>query len=604
MFKRATYLILVLLVLVVSTGMAQTQDLQLAREYLSKGDYTKAEAIYSKLIDDQRLFHVVYPDYLKTLLAQQNYKEAEKLVKKTTKRFPDVVAYSIDLGTVYHASGDKASAEKYYEKLIEQVQPKDVFAVSNAFIQHELYDFAEKTYLRGRTKSSNPQEYNRQLIALYTYTRKSEKLIPEAINLVQEEEKELGYVRNMLQNSLREEKDLDMLEKELIVRVQQHPDKIAINELLIWLYTQRKDFYSALIQARSVDKRVRSGGARVMELGTISAKNKNYEGAIEAFEYVVSEYPEGPYYLVARHRLINAREEQVQNTFPVDKEKIRALIADYETLTTEVGKNAQTVEALQHMAGLYAFYLDEKDKAIDLLQEAINVPRANADLVAECKLTLGDIYLLKEEPWESTLLYSQVEKSHKETHIGHDAKLRNARLNYYKGDFELAQAHLDILKLATSREIANDAMDLSLLITDNTGLDTSTTAMAEFAALELLVFQNKMQEALTGLDAMLKKYPGHSLTDEIYYQKANLLERKGDFREAITNLEKIVSNPQFDILSDDALYRMAFIYEESLDDKEKAMQLYNDLLVKHQGSIYVADARKRFRKLRGDSLAN
>jgi hypothetical protein len=34
-------------------------------------------------------------------------------------------------------------------------------------------------------------------------------------------------------------------------------------------------------------------------------------------------------------------------------------------------------------------------------------------------------------------------------------------------DFELAQAHLDILKLATSREIANDAMELSLLITDN-----------------------------------------------------------------------------------------------------------------------------------------
>jgi hypothetical protein len=142
--------------------------------------------------------------------------------------------------------------------------------------------------------------------------------------------------------------------------------------------------------------------------------------------------------------------------------------------------------------------------------------------VAEAKISLGDIYLLKGEPWEATLLYSQVEKSHKETTTGHEAKLRNAKLNYYKGDFELAQAHLDILKLATSREIANDAMDLSLLITDNTGLDTSTVAMEAYASVELLVFQNKLTGALVELDNMLRKFPGHSLTDEIHFKKANI----------------------------------------------------------------------------------
>jgi tetratricopeptide (TPR) repeat protein len=166
----------------------------------------------------------------------------------------------------------------------------------------------------------------------------------------------------------------------------------------------------------------------------------------------------------------------------------------------------------------------------------------------------------------------------------------------------LAQAHLDILKLATSREIANDAMDLSLLITDNTGLDTSSVVMGEYAAIDLLIFQNKLQEALVALDAMLVKYPDHSLTDEIYFQKAKIYERMGKFELAVSNLQKIVENPQYDILSDDALYRMAFIYEENLQDKAKAQQLYNDLLVKHKGSIYIAEARKRFRKLRGDEL--
>ena len=594
--------ICMLLVFASLTVSAQTQEIELAREYYTKGDYAKAEDLYGKLIEQPRYFQAVYPDYLKVLLAQRNYKEAEKLVKKTIKRYPDMPNYQVDLGRVYQAEGNKVAAEKHYDKLVDQMKLAEVIVVASAFMQNDLFDYAEKAYLRGRVLSGNPLEYNRPLIALYSYRQKNTSLIPEILNLLQADEKELIYVQNMLQNSLREEKSLDALEKELIMRVQQNPEKLVFNELLIWLFIQRKDFYSALMQARAVDKRTRSGGTRVMELGAISHKNDDYQGAIEAYEYIISEYPTGPYYMIARQRLINAREEQVQNTFPVSKDNIRALITDYEALLNEVGRSAQTVEVLQHMAGLYAFYLDDRDKAISLLQEAIAMPRANQDIVAESKLTLGDIYLLKGEPWESTLLYSQVEKTHKETTIGHEAKLRNARLNYYKGDFELAQAHLDILKLATSREIANDAMALSLLITDNTGLDTSTVAMEEYAAIDLLVFQNKLTEAVSALNNMQKKYPGHSLTDEIYFQKAKIYERMGKFDQAIENLESIVNNPQFDILNDDALFKLASIYEMNLKDREKAMQLYNDLLIKHKGSIYMAEARKRFRKLRGDSI--
>ncbi|MHA6248643.1 tetratricopeptide repeat protein [Pontibacter sp. CAU 1760] len=597
-----TFVFALLLLVAMPSAKAQQQELELARQYMSQGEYAKAAPLYEKLMAEQRLVGVVYPDYLKVLLAQREYKEAEKLVRKTMKRYANNPSFEVDLGLVYQAAGDKAAATKQFEKVIGNISGETVIAVANAFMQNELYDYTEKAYLKGRQLANDPLAFNRPLIALYRYRRKTEEMIKEALTLLQSEENELGYVQSMLQSSMQDEKHFDKLEQALILQVQQHPDKLSFNELLIWLYMQRRDFYSALLQARAVDKRTRSGGVRVMELGTISLKNNDYQGAIEAFEYIVREYPEGPYYLVARQRLINAREEQVQHTFPVSQEKIRALLADYEALLTEVGRRPETVEVLQHMAGLYAFYLDDKEKAITLLQEAIEMPRANANLVADSKLTLGDIYLLKGEPWESTLLYSQVEKSHKETTIGHEAKLRNARLNYYKGDFELAQAHLDILKLATSREIANDAMDLSLLITDNTGLDTSTVAMEEYAAIDLLVFQNKLPEALAALDAMLEKFPGHSLTDEVYFQKAKIYERTGDFEKAVENLQKIVSNPQYDILSDDALYRMAYIYEESIKDKEKAQQLYNDLLVKHKGSIFAAEARKRFRKLRGDAV--
>jgi tetratricopeptide (TPR) repeat protein len=253
------------------------------------------------------------------------------------------------------------------------------------------------------------------------------------------------------------------------------------------------------------------------------------------------------------------------------------------------------------MGLLYGFYLDEKDTAIAILQEAMKMNRTDQRFVAKTKIDLGDIYLLKGEPWEATLLYSQTEKDLKEDPLGHEAKLRNAKLSYYKGEFKLAQEHLDILKLATSREIANDAMDLSILIQDNTGLDSTGEAMRAYAAVDLLLFQHRDDEALRQLDALLTKYPNHSLTDEVWWQKAQIFIRRNENQPAVVELEKIVTQYKNDILSDDAHFMIARLLEEKLGQRDKAMEMYRDHLTKYPGSIYVAEARKRFRGLRGDN---
>ena len=184
----------------------------------------------------------------------------------------------------------------------------------------------------------------------------------------------------------------------------------------------------------------------------------------------------------------------MRETYPVDKVKVQALVGEYEALLKEVGKTPESAPLLRNLANLYAFQLDDRAKAMTLLEEVTAMPRASEDVVDEAKTTLGDLYLLKGEPWEATLLYSQVEKSHKDSPLGYEAKLRNARLSYYAGDFKLAQSHLDILKEATTREIANDAMQLSLLIQNNTVEDTLGLGLRAYAAVEELVFQNKLKE--------------------------------------------------------------------------------------------------------------
>ncbi|RNI26953.1 tetratricopeptide repeat protein [Rufibacter latericius] len=585
-------------------GWAQStaEKMALAKEYLRQSDYPKAEALFIQLAEQEVQFGLVYPDYLKTLLALRNYKEAEKLVKRAQRKYPDVPAYTIDEGRVLQASGNGAAAEKKWAQVIQTTTPENVYGVATAFQQADMFPFAEQAYLRARQLSGSEKTFAAQLLQLYAYQRKTDQLVEEVLRQVKSDNVPLTYAQNLLQNALRDEESLNMLEQRLMTAVQAEPDATPVQELLIWTLLQRKDFGPALMQTRALDRRTQGGGARVLSMADISLRNKDYATAIEGYTYVMEQYRTGELYPIARQRIIQAREEQVKNTFPLDKEKIKLLAQEYETLLQELGRTDRTAEVIKELGELQAFYLGAQETAIKNLQEVIAMPRAQPNVVAEAKLILADVYLLRGEPWESTLLYSQVEKTHKEQPLGYEAKLRNARLSYYKGDFELAQSHLDILKLATSREIANDALDLSLLIIDNTGMDTSAAALKEYAAIDFLVFQHKYPEALAALDKLITKYPGHSLTDEIYFQKAELQQQIGQFPEAAKNLQLIIENPKYDILSDDALFLLAKLNEENLKQPEKAQELYNQLLVKHPGSVFVAEARKRLRKLRGDKV--
>ena len=200
------------------------------------------------------------------------------------------------------------------------------------------------------------------------------------------------------------------------------------------------------------------------------------------------------------------------------------------------------------------------------------------------------------------MLYSQVEKTFKNEPIGHLAKLKNARLTYYIGEFAWAKAQLDVLKSATSKLIANDALELSLLISDNTEADSSYAGLFLYSRADLLLYQNKYDEAFMKLDAINTLGTWHPLFDEVLYKKAEIRILQGQYEEADTLLQKLYTSYPDDILGDDALYRRGRLYQEIFIDDQMAMDLYQELLTKHPGSIYTIDARRRFRALRGDEI--
>ncbi|HAI75468.1 MAG TPA: hypothetical protein DCM08_04410 [Microscillaceae bacterium] len=582
---------------------AQELDIELAKEYMGRQEYEKAIAVFERLADTGYDLNFIYEPYLQALLQTKNFKEADKLVRKQIKSFPQNPTFAIDAAWIEELEGQRSKAETSYTKLIEDIkkQKEKVILATFYFVKLNKPEWAEKTLQAARQVDKTKAAYAEELAQVYGLQGRLDEMMDEYLNLLLVKHEQLEKVKTLLQDILEKPEDYERLENKLLERSQSDPQEIMYNELLLWLYLQQKLFDRAFVQAKALDKRYRLLGSEILSIGIISLKNKDYKAAKNMFGYVIEKYPQSPNAGLAQHYFIQAKEAALMNTYPVLEADIRSLIQDYEQLTAiSINYSEEYAEAVRRTAALYAFYLSDYEKGIAILTQALDNPRLDTKIAADYKLTLGDIYVLKNEPWESTLLYSQVEKAQKDAPLGYEAKLRNAKLSFYKGDFILSQEHLDILKMATSREIANDAIDLSLLINDNLFLDTTGKALKAYAEAEMFMFQQLNTLALDKLTVLIQTYGNHSILDEALWSRANLYLRLGKTTEALQDLARINENFGTDILADDAYFLTARIYEEYLKDKSKAMELYQSFMIQFKGSIHAVEARKRFRMLRGD----
>ncbi len=595
---------IILLILLVRPALAQdTQEIQIANGYLSKGDKSKALEAYQVLVKNPLNVSLIHANYYALLLSLSRYHEAqnylEKLIKKENK-----FLYQLDLGILYIKSGEVSKGDRYFKALFK-ANAEDIYKMKSAadhLASYSMLDYATEAMQQARATSHNPSLFALELANLYRMQGKRHEMVEEYLNYVTQTPTNTSYVKNILQVLLVKPEELKALEDALYDRVQQYPQSEVYADLLIWANLQEKNFYGAFIQSRAYDKRFKQEQSKTLEIGEIALSNQDYENAIRCFLFVSKEYDNTDNFLPAQLGTIKAREAKVKKTFPVNNDSIRYLISQYEYFQSRYPNESSANDAELSAAMLHAYYLNELDSSILILTSLISKPKISFQFIAQAKISLGDIYLLKGEPWESTLLYSQVEKSQHEAPLGYEAKLRNAKLWYFNGEFKLAQEHLDILKQATTREIANDAMELSMRIKENTTFDSTGAALKEYASIELLIYQNKLNEALNKLEnfSSAKNSPG--ILDDVYWLQANLLMKQGNFSDAITKLQKILDEFGSDILADDAYFLQGDIYEHQLKNKDKAMEIYREFLNKYPGSVYAAEARKRFRVLRGDII--
>jgi tetratricopeptide (TPR) repeat protein len=577
---------------------------QLAREYYKNKDYEKASELFGQLYEESPSSQY-YIYYFNCLLYLKDYKTAEKLVKKQ-RRLSSGVRYNVDQAYVFDLLGESKKAQNIIYKLIEEV-PDDPNQVRQLAIQLQAkgyYSQALQVYTEAQ-KAGNSNNYFLEMANVYQYSGEYEKMFDAYLMHLNYHPAEMQTVKNRFQSLTRIDVDDNMskiLKSKLLERAQSDPDNMVFAEMLMWYSLQMKDFDMAFRQARAMDMRFGELDEELLALAEIALANNDYQVAEKSYDYVRKKKFDTPFYLESSIGFYNTLVLMAISNPETDLKTYKELKKTGYKAIEELGLNTQTISIAENLGRVMAYHLNEYEEALDLLETATATEPINAYDKANIKLLYADILMIQNHVWDASLLYSQIESEMKHEPIGHEAKLRNAELFYYKGEYVWAQTRLDVLKSATSKLIANDAMELSLFIGNIYEEDTMGFTLRMFGTSDLLFSQMQYDSALVWLNKIEEFPSGPNSAEYVMYKKAKIYKVKKAYTIADSLYTQLYTHYPESIKADNAIFQSAEINRLFLNKPDKAMELYLLLMTEHPDSMYSGESRVKYRALREKNI--
>jgi tetratricopeptide (TPR) repeat protein len=569
----------------------------LAKQYLNDGDYEKAAVFYERLVKNNPR----RPDYVEGLLScyqqLERFEEAEKLLTDRINSKSTSPSLHIELGYNYVLQNMPEEAEKAYEKALTYIDsnPNFGYLIGMRFERYALLDYALRAY--SRAMKLNPQlDYNYYIARIYGEKGDIEKMYQAFLELLVRGKSPKASILRNIDNFISqnpEDPNNITLKRLLLKKAQTNPD-LLWNELLSWLFVQQRQFNLAFIQEKAIFRRAAEKDLQRMEgLGEIALEDGAVNQAIPIFEFIKNNSINPVTRLNAQLNLIDI--ELLESTDKI----LDRIDGKFRNLIDEYGYQPETLQLQIAYANFLTFRKNLPGEGEAILKKSLELPLTKYS-EAYVKIALGDILVFGQKFNEALINFSQIQKRLKNDPLGQEARFRVAQTSFYKGDFDWALTQLKVLRGSSTQLIANDAMQLSLLISDNTLEDSTQTALKKYARADFLAYQNKSREAIETLDEILKNHKGEKIEDEALLKQGRLLEESKDYDAARLNYLKIVEFYGQDILADDAHYAIAELYRKYLDQPEKAKYHYEQIIYNYQDSYYFPLARKNFRILRGD----
>lgn len=577
--------------------IAFSQNEQLAMNYFDKGEFEKAIISFEQLAKDQPGNSLYFQKLVESYQQLKQYDKAQIALETQIKKMP-LANLFVELGYNYQLQKNDSKAKKYYDEALEKVKatPPYVYLVANAFEKKVLLDYAVEAYKIALQKDPK-LKFSFQLAVIYGQQGKTDLMIDTFLDEAFENRNTLIMVQNQLSRFMTEESAAtpfnDQLRKSLLIRAQKNQD-IFWNQFLSWFFVQQKEYSKAFIQEKAIYRREPESLSSIVNLGQLSLDENEEETAQEIFSFVLENTQDIDLKILSNYYLMDFKIKKAQ------EKNYGAIKSELELLMKQFGVSPYSLSLQILQAHFETFNMKNPEGGKAILKRALELPLNNYQK-ADAKMELADILLYEEKFNQALIYYSQIEDDLKNDPVGHEASLKAAKTSYFKTDFEWALKQFKELKSASTQLIANDALELFLLINDNTVADSTQIGLKKFARGDYLLYQNKNKEALEQFQSILKDYKGQEIEDETLLRIGQTYQKMGDFTQALAQYKSIIENHKDGIYIDEALYFSAEIYNLQLKDPEKAKPLYEKILFEHEDSIYFVDARKKIRQLRGDA---
>lgn len=575
---------------------AEAQNEQLANNYFDRGEFEKALVSYEELLKSQQGNTNYFQRVVECYQQLQQFDKAEKALQARLDKYRQSTLL-VELGYNYQLQKNQEKANKYYDQAIDKIKKNapEAYGIAYIFERKALFDYALLAY-KTALETDPKLSFNFQMAMIYGQKGEPDLMIETYLLEAYQNPQNLPIIQNQLSRFMTEDADAnfnDSLKKALLLRAQK-TQEVFWNDFLSWFFVQQKEYGKAFIQQKAIYKRNPDSFSNIVNLAQMAISDNDQDSASEILTFVLEN--------------TNDLELRIQaHSYLLDMKIERATAKDYPEITAtldklikEFGVSPYTLELLALEADFTAFHLNNPEKAKTILKNAMEMP-VNRYQMADLKMQLADILLFEEKFNQALIYYSQVSEDMSGDVTGQEAQLKTAKTSYYKGDFEWASHQLKVLKSASTQLIANDALDLFLLISDNTVEDSTQVALKKLARADFLLYQNKKTEALAQFQLILKEHKGETIEPVTLLRIGKTYEKMGDFTKALDHYADILNNHKDCIYRDEALYYSAEIYNVNLNDAEKAKPLYEEIIFKHEDSIYFVDSRNKYRKLRGDT---
>ena len=577
-----------------SSFWASAQNEQLAFNYIDAGEYEKAITILEEVYTKNKQ---LYLDKLLYCYQQlQQYDKALKFINELKSNNKNI-SLLVEEGYIFQLQKKQTEADKKYQDAINEIDKNASYAynLGSIFERKVLLEWALKAYEKGQ--KSNPNlNFDYQTAMIQGQLGNLEIMLNKLLDYGFATPDGTPMVQNQLTRFLMDDTDGSFaatIRKNLLLRTQKNQD-VYWNQFLSWFFIQQKEYGKAFIQEKAVYKRNPDSFINIVSLAKMALEEKQHEDAKAILTFVLENTQNLDLQMQAHHFLLTIEIELAsEKEYPTIDLQLQELLKKY-------GISPFSIELQMLTAHFETFYLNQSKQGITLLQNALKLPLNNRDQ-SKIKMELADIMVYDEKFNQAILYYAQVEENLKNDVLAHEASLKLAKANFYKKDFDWTLQQVKMLKQSPSLLIANDAVELFLLIQDNSAEDSLRVALQAYAKADLQLYQKKTEEALFSFLTILEKHKGESIEDETLLKIADIYSQKKEYQKALNYYQNILDNHKDGIYIDEALFFSAEIYRKYLLDNEKAKPLYEKMVLEHPDSLYYTESRKQYRTLRGDT---